>query len=167
MPYKLKENARKNKKEYYRKNKDKILSERKTFSSSRKKEKSEYDKKYRLDHIYEFRAYDKAYHDKYSTSLSNRFIHLKATAKNRGVECSLSLEEYVNKVKLPCFYCDDFFPRVTKGGGLDRIDNAKGYQYDNVVSCCKTCNLTRGNRFTQQETKIAIEAIINIRKNGI
>ena len=45
-----------------------------------------------------------------------------------------------------CFYCGN-----GNSIGLDRIDNSKGHSKDNVVSCCKICNMTRGDRFTKDE----------------
>ena len=29
---------------------------------------------------------------------------------------------------------------VLKYNGIDRVDSSKGYEYNNVVSCCKNCN---------------------------
>lgn len=39
-----------------------------------------------------------------------------------------------------CSYCKDRSIRIT----LDRVDNNKGHNKDNVVACCIRCNLIRG-----------------------
>jgi hypothetical protein len=43
--------------------------------------------------------------------------------------------------------------RARKGfcyNGLDRVDNGKGYEIDNVVPCCKECNYAKCDR-TQKD----------------
>jgi hypothetical protein len=52
---------------------------------------------------------------------------------------------------------------VQTGVGLDRLDNARGYDADNVVSCCTTCNVVRGNRFTPDEMMLLGRTIRKIR----
>jgi len=40
-------------------------------------------------------------------------------------------------------------PQLEKGAfysGLDRLDNSKGYEPGNVVSCCKPCNWAKGKK---------------------
>lgn len=39
------------------------------------------------------------------------------------------------------------------------MDNAKGYEVDNVVSCCGDCNSLRGDRLSPDETRAAVKAI--------
>jgi hypothetical protein len=63
----------------------------------------------------------------------------------------------------PCYYCgseDDFV-------GCDRIDNDRGHTVDNVVPACRSCNVTRGNRFTCEEMKILGEAIRLVKDSRI
>lgn len=47
---------------------------------------------------------------------------------------------------------------VLKYNGIDRIDSSKGYEYNNVVSCCKNCNSAKmelsTNEFKNQIKKI-------------
>lgn len=55
-------------------------------------------------------------------------------------------------------YCDPFIYN-----GLDRVDNTKGHQKDNVVPCCWECNEWKANytkdKFLEKATKIHIIAI--------
>lgn len=75
---------------------------------------------------------------------------------------SLSKEDAFRIMIMPCSYCgaepsnrraltDRRFDFVYNG--LDRVDNRKGYQLDNVVPCCKWCNMAKrersGNEFKQ------------------
>lgn len=68
-------------------------------------------------------------------------IRLKQQAKNRKYAYELSKPDVETLVKAPCVYCGaapDPFNTV------DRLDNRVGYVLDNVVSCCKACNLAKG-----------------------
>ena len=53
--------------------------------------------------------------------------------------------------KLKCFYCNDKCELLYKSifakkqWTLDRIDNNRGHNHDNVVICCLDCNVKRGN----------------------
>lgn len=49
---------------------------------------------------------------------------------------------------------------VIKYNGLDRVDNTKGYEADNVVACCKYCNMAK-NEFTQEHFRERICKIYN------
>ena len=61
-------------------------------------------------------------------------------AKDRGLEFSLTFEEF-RKIKLmDCIYCG-----ISRHTTIDRIDNNKGYLIYNVVPACDTCNAFRNN----------------------
>lgn len=93
-----------------------------------------------------------------------RYSKAKIVAKDRKIIWSLSLEEYSLLITNPCYYCDGIFGTVLTSVGLDRLDNTKGYEANNVVSCCGPCNRTRGDFWTPEETKHIIKAGIEFRK---
>lgn len=80
-------------------------------------------------------------------------------AKIRGFSFNLNEKEFIHLTSQKCFYCNSE-PSNRSGGkksngyyhynGLDRIDNTKGYELDNVVTCCKNCNLAK-RQLTQIE----------------
>lgn len=80
---------------------------------------------------------------------SYRFSQARGCAKSRGRSWGLTAEAYYALVALPCHYCGDKL--TTFGVGLDRIDNAKGYEPGNVLPACRDCNHTRSNRFSVEE----------------
>ncbi len=88
----------------------------------------------------------------YAKTPMGRLSHLKTDAAKRHIKLTLTLEQYIPKLKLPCFWCDGINP-VTTGSGLDRIDNNKsiGYTDTNTVSCCNSCNSTRGDKYSFEE----------------
>jgi hypothetical protein len=60
-------------------------------------------------------------------------------ARRRGVEFSLSFEEYREIVKQPCDYCGAH----DKTNGMDQVIAGKGYTLINIVSCCEQCNFMK------------------------
>jgi hypothetical protein len=79
----------------------------------------------------------------------------KSLAKKRGYSFSLSFEDFQSLTKQICFYCEKEPYQVLEPrrrtqmsytyNGVDRIDNAKGYQIDNVVTCCGVCNAMKSS----------------------
>lgn len=65
---------------------------------------------------------------------------IKYKAKKRGKNWDLSHQEAFNLIINKCEYCgfEPHWPHLRNG--IDRVDNNIGYQVDNCVSCCFTCN---------------------------
>ena len=85
-----------------------------------------------------------AYH-KYDRSVKGRYRKLRAQASSRGLEFDLAPEAHAWLLQQPCHWCDG--PLNETGGGLDRLDNSRGYVAGNVVAACEICNMMRGRRF--------------------
>ncbi len=68
---------------------------------------------------------------------AGRLRMYKKGAADRGLEFGLSLWDINCFWKNPCSYCGEAIETV----GLDRVDNARGYTRDNVVACCRRCNI--------------------------
>ncbi len=58
----------------------------------------------------------------------------RATAKYRGLQHTLTEQDYYSLLQDQCVYCGG------AGGGIDRLDPMRGYLLDNCVSACKRCN---------------------------
>jgi hypothetical protein len=69
-------------------------------------------------------------------SLSWRLRHIRKQARDRGIECFLTLEDVSQIAWQTCHYCGDEMKRLS----LDRIDSLGGYSIGNVVPCCFWCN---------------------------
>ena len=54
----------------------------------------------------------------------------------RGLSFTLSFEAFSRLWSQPCHYCG----ALVRGVGIDRVDNGRGYEPDNVVPCCWLCN---------------------------
>ena len=79
----------------------------------------------------------------------NRIINsYKRNAKNKSLVFKLTKKEIKEMLLANCYYCNKkpFSILQTrcygefKYNGIDRKDNMKGYEKQNTVSCCKTCN---------------------------
>lgn len=66
----------------------------------------------------------------------------------RGRVFNITQEFLLTRIlPFPCIYCGETeIPR-----GCDRINNAIGHTFENVVPCCFHCNIARGDNFTHEE----------------
>lgn len=81
-----------------------------------------------------------------NASLSVRLKNYKRNAKNRNLNFNLTKEEFDKITSQPCYYCGDLgaiSPSGFRYNGIDRKDSSQGYNLDNIVPCCKVCNLMK------------------------
>lgn len=73
----------------------------------------------------------------------------EAHARYRSLTWELSKEQFNELTTHDCYYCGKEPSQIVnlKGcngeyvyNGIDRVDNTKGYIFENCVSCCGTCN---------------------------
>lgn len=83
----------------------------------------------------------------------------KSKAKERNLEFSLNIEDFIELIGLECYYCGEKNTNCMKTwenepkfyyNGIDRIDNLIGYTKNNCVACCKFCNFAK-NTLSQEE----------------
>jgi hypothetical protein len=84
------------------------------------------------------------------------YIYIKRiNEEKRGYEFSLTKDQFEELTYSPCYLCGF---KNSSGNGLDREDNEKGYIYNNVLSCCSTCNMMKAfynkDNFIKQMKKI-------------
>ena|SRR5258708_2587542 len=86
---------------------------------------------------------EKVWDKKKRISLSMRFNRLKKNALRRGIEFTITYEQYESLVlENQCSYCSNALPRL--GGGVDRKHFDIGYVSGNCISCCALCNDRKG-----------------------
>lgn len=74
-------------------------------------------------------------------------------AKKRGLEFSLTREQWDAMTQLNCFYCGSEPSNIATHryhgafvyNGIDRLDPNKGYIEGNVVPCCFECNRAKND----------------------
>ena len=74
--------------------------------------------------------------------------HYVKGAQKRGINFALPKTRFNELILQPCFYCNH--KKEGEVNGIDRLDNNLGYQEDNVVSCCETCNIMKGSQHPQE-----------------
>lgn len=82
----------------------------------------------------------------YELTPAGKYYWYKSRAKRRKIEYKLSYEEFVQFWQKSCHYCGGVINTV----GLDRVDNSKGYEIDNIVPCCWNCNDMKSNLTTKE-----------------
>ena len=164
---------------YYKKNKKKMLQQCKEWAlrnpekvkarQERAKARYRYDengKRREYQKIYrarpEVKTHYNAYYKDKRKEAKYRYNNNKKKAKERGLEFTLTFEQYENLISQPCHYSGESI-LGNSGVGLDRIDNSKGYTIDNVLPCAGWCNKMRMDFLTVEETKVAVRAVLELR----
>lgn len=87
-----------------------------------------------------------------------------------GLNCTITLDDYLKTIIEPCYYCgekpsqeDIICGKKFLHNGIDRINNSRGYEKDNIVSCCTRCNMAKGS-LTKEEFLNLAEKITNNQK---
>lgn len=90
----------------------------------------------------------------------DRLRDVKKSAERRNHVFELEDEEVLYLLCQPCHYCTK---EITEDyeHGLDRVDNDRGYTYDNVVPCCDVCNTMK----KKYDVQTFIQYCINIDKH--
>ena len=103
-------------------------------------------------------------------SIKRRIINSYCqNAKKRKLSFSLSEEQFIHLMELPCFYCGEMpslrykfmkFEHNYLYNGIDRINSKEGYTIKNCVPCCSICNVSKSN-LSLDKCKKWIEKIYN------
>ena len=101
----------------------------------------------------------------YIERLAHRYSNVQSRALHYGHAFTLTKEQFAALINQPCGYCGGATPKTS--GGLDRMDNTRGYELDNVIPCCVFCNKLKGARFTADEMHLlgATLRLIRERRN--
>lgn len=93
-------------------------------------------------------------------AFNDLFCRIRGSAKIRGYTWALTKDQVKQITLQSCYYCNvepdqKVTDRPGRNGiyiynGLDRVNNELGYEIENVVPCCGTCNKAK-NVMTQEE----------------
>ena len=94
------------------------------------------------------------------------YVGYKKDAMKRAFVFDLTFEQFMDLTSRNCIYCNIGPSKVSlcrsgyteKGkahstyiyNGLDRVDSSKGYLLDNLVTCCKDCNIAKGTKSVEE-----------------
>lgn len=86
-------------------------------------------------------------------SFKTLFDNYQRNARKRGIPFALSVEQARILFQSSCRYCGATPSAIQRArhlnsgsysyNGIDRMDNQKGYVFDNCVPCCATCNFAK------------------------
>lgn len=82
--------------------------------------------------------------------LQYRYKQYENNAKQRKLVWAIEQNLFNFLITDTCYYCGLKHTHNSSFLGLDRVDNSRGYELDNVVSCCKMCNRAKGT-YTEKE----------------
>jgi hypothetical protein len=125
-------------------------------------------KAYYAENKERIQAHRRVYIVGYNAKPKTKYNRLLRSAATRDIPVTISLEQYTALIgdNNPCYYCNGALDTdVGTGHRLDRIDNNRGYEDDNVVICCSFCNKIKQDLLSQEETIAAIAIIVAMRKN--
>ncbi len=83
---------------------------------------------------------------KWEQSPKGKYNEYKKRSRERNIIFNLTFEQFITFWQKDCEYCGDKIDTI----GLDRVDNKKGYNIDNVESCCTQCNTMKMD-YTEEE----------------
>jgi hypothetical protein len=110
------------------------------------------------------------------------YCSYRATSKRRGRSFNLSKEQTREIIFKDCHYCDKPPSNIWRSrnrkhtlpidlvyNGIDRVDNSRGYDFDNVVPCCRECNTIKHDSLSYDEMKAVAQCLKDYRsrQNGL
>lgn len=147
------------KRDYHTANQARIKARKKLYYDANKHKNREQRRQYRDANRERIHAW--------RTSTRGRYQHARSVAKRRGISFTITEAQYGALIQPPCYYCEGYYPPVLMSIGLDRIDNSRGYEPDNCLACCGLCNRARGDWWTPEQNRAAVQAAIQVEKaNG-
>ena len=138
----LRESGREYSKKYHKEHKIKERENAVKYYHKHEEEMREKNRKYHKGHRDEMIERMKRYHK----SFQGRYNAYKHDSKRKNRKWDLTQKEFKSFWQKPCYYCGGEIKTI----GLDRIDSEKDYTLDNLVPCCKWCNIMKNN-YTKEE----------------
>jgi hypothetical protein len=90
-------------------------------------------------------------------------------AVKRGLEFALSYDDVRNLIFEPCYYCGKPPNKERKGIkylGIDRVDNLKGYTFENCRPACSRCNSAKSTSSEQEFVGWAMRVHAHLEETG-
>ena len=110
---------------------------------------------YSKEYYKENKEYFKSKHKEYISTIKGRahiiYAGLRGADKNKGFpEPNITAEQISELIQQPCHWCGQ---TDWSKNGIDRLDNSRGHNIDNVVCSCCECNHKRGIEYLMRPIK--------------
>lgn len=135
--------------QWFEENQERVKEQQKKYSKEHAEEKRAYNqankeyfkqkrKEYEQENINKVREQ----RQRYRTSVKGRYKKYEREANERNLKFELTIDEFNEITKQPCFYCGEFGKEQdgVQYNGVDRINSIDGYSVSNCVPCCEMCN---------------------------
>jgi 5-methylcytosine-specific restriction endonuclease McrA len=106
-------------------------------------------RKRRLDPAFAQRQSKAARRWQLANPVRNALNQYRQKAQRKSREWDLSQQAFAALVTDSCHYCG-LTPESPAINGVDRLDSARGYTEENVVTACAQCNYAKRNQSTEQ-----------------
>lgn len=75
---------------------------------------------------------------------SGNFNMYQKRAKIRDLPFTITQNDFCRIKRNRCYFCGKF-ENKSHNNGIDRVDNSRGYEKDNIQACCGECNYMKKN----------------------
>jgi len=100
-------------------------------------------------------------------------VYRSNSKRKKQKDFNLSFEEFLIFTTIHhCHYCNDNIKWIKHTGqgqhryNLDRKNSDGGYEFDNLVVCCKRCNFMKNDKFSYEEFLEVVKLLDKIRPEG-
>jgi hypothetical protein len=129
----------------------------------RKLQRNYWRKKYNESH--EFRKSEQLRANKWvKTTAKGRYSTIKKRLKVKNKSLTITQQEFIKWYKKQpefCFYCNK--PDKKENLEIDRLDNKKSYQVNNIKFACHECNSVKGEILSMKEMQVVGKLIMEKR----
>ncbi len=137
--------ARQKQKPYIVQSRNERQREKKYYVAYRNKKRSQDEEgylRYNADRMKEWRDnHTDQLKDWKNKSVHYNLVAIRQQAKVKGIPWRLSDADATTMMSSPCFYCNRLDD--ARVNGLDRMCNHQPYDTQNVVACCRFCNMMK------------------------
>nr|WRJ69838.1 hypothetical protein TetV2_00389 [Oceanusvirus sp.] len=106
----------------------------------------ERNKRYREENPEKIREHMRGLHLRRRTQATTKLASVKDTARSKNIDFGLPDEVAIDLFHGPCFGCGHWPENEgDELNSIDRVDNKRGYEMDNVAAACKHCNVAKGD----------------------
>ncbi len=126
-----------------------------------RQERNNYQKRYRRLNIKKQREYYKLKKREYNRVPAGKYWNMRGRARHSNIDFNLTQKEFVDwfvTQRLQCHYCETDLEfgnggadKSFSGLTVDRKDNERGYEIENICLACRRCNTVKGSWFTEKE----------------